>query len=435
MKSDSSPPPSAPIPSGFFGYLRSMGPGIVVVLTWMGAGDLVDASVAGGSYGYALMWVLATALIIRWIFVSAIARYQLCNERGEGLMDGLGRLHRAFPPFIVLATLILSHAVGVYMWQGWGEACGALFGGPPVLWSVATAFLFAALVFRPVFKRIEIVFLVFLAFLTVALLGAAALAGPDWGGILGGTVGLRMPEEQGAFHPMLVATSLIGAVAGSLANLMYPYFIREKGWTTPGHLRVQRYDLALGVMVIIVLDLAVWVLGAEVLHPGRLKVDTIHDIAGILGRVLGSAGSVLFYVGVLAAVGSSVVGNALAYSYMATDAWTLWRAPSERRASAAYRTHPGYRWMVFWCLFSPLVWMLAGKPSFVPLTVAINSFQVVLLPILAIAIWLLTSRSDLIGADRRNRWHDHLGLAVFTAVALLGAWGSLLSLASTAGLR
>jgi Mn2+/Fe2+ NRAMP family transporter len=87
---------SAPIPKSFLDYLRAMGPGLVVVLTWLGAGDLVDSAVSGGSYGYALMWVLVLSLVIRWIFVSIIAKYQLCNERGETLMQGLMRFFDFF---------------------------------------------------------------------------------------------------------------------------------------------------------------------------------------------------------------------------------------------------------------------------------------------------------------------------------------------------
>src|SRR3954470_18679807 len=87
-------PPLAPIPRTFRDYLRSFGPGIVIVLTWLGAGDIVDMGVAGANYGYSLMWVLVAALLFRFVFVSLIARYQLCNQHGEGVLDGLARLHR-----------------------------------------------------------------------------------------------------------------------------------------------------------------------------------------------------------------------------------------------------------------------------------------------------------------------------------------------------
>ena len=82
-----------PVPHSFWDYMRSFGPGIVIVLTWLGAGDVVDMAVAGANYGYALMWVLVIAILMRFMFVSLIARYQLCNPHSEGVLDGLARLH------------------------------------------------------------------------------------------------------------------------------------------------------------------------------------------------------------------------------------------------------------------------------------------------------------------------------------------------------
>lgn len=418
---------AAPIPRTFLDYLRSMGPGLVVVLTWLGAGDIVDSAVAGGSYGYTLMWALALALVIRWIFVANIAKYQLCNQHGEGVMAGLHRLHPFFPPFVLVAALLLSHVIGIYMYLGLAESCQALAGGGPIwAWALGWGIAFFLLVSRPVFKQIERVFLAFLVLLSVSLITAAALAHPNWGALAAGTFGFRIPAQSGEWDPQLVATSLVGAVAGSLANLMYPYFIREKGWTTPAHRKVQLYDLALGVLVIIVLDLAVWVVGAEILHPRGLKVESTRDLSRLLTETMGPAGGVLIYIGIFAAVGSSIVGNALAYSYMATDAFLTWRPA--RAAGTDYRKHPGYRWMTLWCLFSPLPWVFGGQMSFVPLTLAVNAFQVLLLPVLAIAMWLLTSGERYIGRQYRNNAWENLGMGLFVGAALLGAWGSAQSL-------
>ena len=87
------PPPPAPVPHSFVEYLRSFGPGIVIVLTWLGAGDVVDMGTAGANYGYSLLWVFVVAILFRFLFVSLIARYHLCNQHGEGVLDGLVRLH------------------------------------------------------------------------------------------------------------------------------------------------------------------------------------------------------------------------------------------------------------------------------------------------------------------------------------------------------
>ena len=90
------PQPDVPAkqpPRSFMEYVRSFGPGIVVVLTWLGAGDIVDMGVAGGNYGYSLMWVLVLSVVVRYLFVSLIARYQLCNQHNERCNTTLDSLH------------------------------------------------------------------------------------------------------------------------------------------------------------------------------------------------------------------------------------------------------------------------------------------------------------------------------------------------------
>ncbi|MFN8002822.1 MAG: Nramp family divalent metal transporter [Acidobacteriota bacterium] len=119
--------PLPPVPHSFFEYLRSFGPGIVIVLTWLGAGDVVDMGVAGANYGYSLMWVLVVAVLMRFLFVSLIARYQLCNQHGESVLDGLARLHRGYAPILFVAAIVMGHVYESYMTVGAGEVCRNLF--------------------------------------------------------------------------------------------------------------------------------------------------------------------------------------------------------------------------------------------------------------------------------------------------------------------
>ena len=101
-------PKPPPVPHSFLEYVRSFGPGIVIMLTWLGAGDVVDMGVAGSNYGYSLMWVLVVAVVMRFLFVSLIARYQLCNQHGEGVLDGLARLHRGYAPGLFVAAIVMG---------------------------------------------------------------------------------------------------------------------------------------------------------------------------------------------------------------------------------------------------------------------------------------------------------------------------------------
>lgn len=427
---DSPPPrsPAAPVPRSFSEYVRSFGPGLVIVLTWLGAGDVVDMGVAGSHYGYSLMWILVVALVMRFLFVSLIARYQLCNQHGEGVLDGLARLHRWYAPVLFFAAILMGHVYGAYMTKGAGETLANVFGmGQPWQWAVLCNGAGLALVFRPAFRRLEIVFLIFLGVLSVSFIGCALWVGFDPAGVLKGLVSFEIPEERGEFNPLLVTVAMIGAVGGSLMNLVYPYFLEAKGWRGPQYRRVQLYDFALGVAVMIVLNLAVWTLAAELLFPyPDDQTLRLEDLTGLLGNVLGPAGRILFYAGIFSAVYTSLIGHAAGLGCLGSHAWLRWRA-GRGEITKDYRTHPCYRWIAVSCLVTPLVWMLPGTPDFVTLTLVSNSAQVVLLPMLAGGLWWITASSRHIGATYRNRWWENVLMAGLFLLALYGAVGAVVA--------
>ena len=168
----------APVPRTFSEYLRSFGPGIVIVLTWLGAGDVVDMGVAGSNYGYSLMWVLVVAVFMRFLFVSLIARYQLCNQHGEGVLDGLARLHRWYAPALFFGAIIMGHVYGSYMTVGVGETCRNLFrAGTTWQWALVCNAVALVLVFRPSYERLEWAFKIFLAVLSISFVGCAVWVG------------------------------------------------------------------------------------------------------------------------------------------------------------------------------------------------------------------------------------------------------------------
>ena len=277
------------VPRSFLGYVRSFGPGIIVVLTWLGAGDIVEVGVAGGNYGYALMWVVVLAIVMRFLFVSLIAKYQLCNQHREGVLDGLARLHPAFPLLLFIVSIVMGHVYCAYMTVGIGEACVNLTGkGSTLLWALLWNTVAVAIVFKPTFRRIEWLFKVLLVLLSVSFLGTAIWVGPNPIGILEGTVAFKLPAAAGPYDSLLIAAGMIGAVGGSLMNLVYPYFLENKGWNSPQHRVLQTYDFLLAIIVMIVLNLSIWTLGAELLYPRGLTIEQLDDLPRLLSEVLGS---------------------------------------------------------------------------------------------------------------------------------------------------
>jgi Mn2+/Fe2+ NRAMP family transporter len=362
---------------------------------------------------------------MRFLFVSLIAKYQLCNQRGEGVLDGLARLHPVYALFLGIAAVVMGHVYCAYFTVGIGEACVNLTGlGQKWQWAVLFNGLALAVVLRPAFGRIELLFLVFLAMMSVSLLGTALWVGPNLAGILEGTFALKLPPQSGRYDPLLIATGMIGAVGGSLMNLVYPYFLDSKGWRGPRYRRVQMYDFLLAVIVMIVLDLSIWTLGAELLHPRGLSIQEMDDLPRLLSEVLGEGGRVLFYMGIFAAIYSSLVGHALGLGYLGTHGFLRWKSGVDADIPD-YRTHPWYRWIAVWCLVSPLVWTMPGMPDFVYLTLVSNSAQVVLIPLIAGGLWWITADGRFIGQEYKNRWWENLVMLVLFGLALWGAYGAV----------
>jgi len=405
-----------PVPRTFLEYVRSFGPGIVIVLTWLGAGDVVDMATAGANYGYSLLWVFVAAVLIRFLFVSLISRYQLCNQHREGVLDGLVRLHPAYAPILFVAAIVMGHVYGSYMTRGIGEVSRNMFGfGAIWQWALAWNGLALYLVFRPSFRALELIFLFFLAVLSVSFLGSAIWVGFDPRDFLRGLVRIEMPGRHGVYDPWRVSLAMVGAVGGSLMNLVYPYFLDAKGWRGPEYRRVQLYDFIVGVAALLVLNLAVWVLGAELLYPDR-KIEHLEDLPNLLSNILGESGRLLFYAGVFAAVYTSIIGHAAGLGSLGTHAWLRMRSQPVA-PGADFRQHPCYRWIAISCLLPPLIWTLPGMPGFVALTLAANSAQVILVPMLAGGLWCITASERLIGREYRNRWWENGVMAILFALA------------------
>ncbi len=414
---------TAQVPSNFWQYIRSFGPGLIVALTWLGAGDLVDSAVAGGNYGYTLMWAMVLALFVRFVFVSIIAKYQLCNQHGESVIGGLKRVHRWFPYFIVLTALFFVHFYGSYMVKGVGETTQRLTGfGAAWLWSVFWVVIAAIFIFRGTYRKLEVVFYVFLIMLTVSLLGVALWVGPDPLAAAKGALFFEIPAQSGSFGALLVITSLIGAVGGSIANLLYPYFIQQKGWKGPKFRRVQLYDIALGTFVLVLINLSIWTIGAELLYPRGLIIENLDDLANLLTLTLGGIGGPIFYLGVFAALYTSVIGGAVGFGYLVTDAVQVVRSDKVLQSGPiSVKGSRIYQGMIVWGLFSPLVWCLPSAPDFITLTLVASAATVLVLPILSGGLWLLTAKAAFIGSKYRNKWWENGILAV---LFILSIWGT-----------
>ncbi|APO82798.1 Divalent metal cation transporter MntH [compost metagenome] len=399
--------------------IKLLGPGVIAVLSWLGAGDLITSSVAGANYGYAMMWVLAVSLLLRYLIVNIIARFQLCNNQGMTILQGYAQLHPVFAWFMLAYALLMGHLMNAYMIKGAGEALAMLLRiDYPLLCSMAVVLAVWMLVGRNIYAMIEGVMKVLLAVMTLAFLALAVMSGPDVAGIVKGTIGFSIPADEGVHGALLVAVSVIGAVAGSVANFVHPYVMREKGWVGPQHKRIQRNDLLFAVFVGIVINLAIWIVGAEILRPNGIEVKTLGDLGKALELFFGPIGWYIFFVGVFATLFASISGKTTAFPMLITDAFQHVKPERRERYGKEFHNDPMHKWFMLFILVTPLVWSIPGMPDFVTLTIGVSALNIIGLPVISLGLLIMSNQKSLLGKAYRNNWFENIALAFATGLAL-----------------
>jgi hypothetical protein len=313
------------------------------------------------------------------------------------------------------------------MVKGVGESSQKIFGfGYSWMWSIFWIILASILIFRGVLNKIEIIFYIFLVLLSTSLIGTAIWIGPDPVEMTKGIFAFELPSNSGSFGTLLVISSLIGAVGGSISNLLYPYFIQQKGWNNPKYRKTQLYDLAFGTTVLIVINLSIWTIGAELLFPNNISINNLDDLALLLTLSIGKFAELLFFIGVFAALYSSVIGNAVGFGYLITDSINVIKLNDTVKSKPLNISNSKiYRFVILWCLFSPLIWSIPNMPSFITLTLVANSAAVIVLPILCGSLWIITSSNKFIGAKYKNKIFEHSTLILLFVLSLWGSYQTI----------
>ncbi len=90
--------------------VRQFGPGMMLMMTGIGTSHLVTAPVAGGRYGYALLWCLPIAYIFKYYGFEMAIRFT--HATGRSMLDAYATAWKKFPVWYVLVTTIIQSAVG-----------------------------------------------------------------------------------------------------------------------------------------------------------------------------------------------------------------------------------------------------------------------------------------------------------------------------------
>ena len=429
-------PAVSPNKGGLQGWTSAFGPGLVYALTVLGIGDLVSNSAAGASYRYHLLWALAMTLVFRYVWVNTSAKYVLVT--GESLLAGYGRLGRWVPLVLLVSLFPIRHFTGQFLILIMGSSGNLLFPLPTEwsmqIWASVFALVGFAMAFWGGYPMVESFCKVLIGIMGLSLLIAGLLSDPQPGEILTGLLSPSLPQAQGLYSALLIVMALVGTEAGSTANMTYAYFISQKGWNNVSFLKRQRIDLAIGVLCLFFMGAMLQIAAAGTINPLGIQVENPEDLGRIFSETQGIVGLVAFGLGMWGAAFSSFIGFITGYSLIATDIFRSFVPGLKKDTSeAGYspKKDPVYRFLVaLWSL--PPLYIIFTKTRAIWLVLMVNSFIVLLIPMMAIGLLVITNDKKLMGRYR-NGWLTNSILVVLTCIAIYityynGAelWGNLM---------
>lgn len=419
--------PMALLPSTFGEYVRCIGPGLVLAMAFLGTGDLVSSTVSGANYGYALMWTLIVALAARYCMISAIAKYKLENRFGDtSVLQGFQRVWRGFPMFfgiaiffygiIIQMSFLRACAVALYNLSGvsgvpkWGYLIGGLVvvAGTILMLSRHNAYQWLERIAR--FASVVIIATFVLA---IVLTGHIDLVEMVKG------LTFSIPKDNGPFDAIFIAVATIGTIGGSALNLLYPYFMDERGWNGPQYRRLQQFDLMAGMLPLLIINILFWIVAAETIRGTGMTVSNENDLATMMEMAVGPYGPALLWFSLFLAAFSSFPANARGFAnlmfngfHLATQRGQRFKKPNE---------DPWYnRVVIAVFVVVPLFICMPQAPNLVYLSVFGTSvITAILLPPILFGVLRMTSSRRFMLDEHVNRWWQTLILIV---LSLIGLW-------------
>jgi Mn2+/Fe2+ NRAMP family transporter len=359
--------------------LRYLGPGLVLSAAIVGAGELVATTTLGAEVGFVILWLVIVSTLVKVAVQIELARWTITT--GQPALTGfnkvppaVGRLGWINILWVVLALSKVLQTGGIVGSVAVAFSILIPIGGDPLgftsilVWTLVVVVGTVAALYSnryALIERVAVALVVIFSLVTVLIAIGLPFTPFAYGAddLLGG---LTFSIPAGALGAAVAMFGLTGVSVDEISS--YPYWCIEKGyarWVGPndgsadwerrarGWIRVMYKDALLSWVVYTVTTMAFFIMGAAILHPQGIVPEgneMITTLSRLYTDTLGDWASILFLIGAIAVLGSTLWAATPAWSRMYANLLSCagvfdWRDPVERT-----------RWIRVFTVALPVIW-------------------------------------------------------------------------------
>lgn len=393
--------------------LSAIGPGLFLIGYNIGTGSVTTMAKVGAEHGMTLTWALVLSCIFTYILMVAYGKTTLVTGK-TALLNIKNNLTYGsiLAVYIIIALVVgeLLSLMGIFgiVTDLLQEAIRLLFGraGFGTFW--ITLVLVIALYFllwKGIYRTFEKVLTFFVILMALSFIAVFFMVKPTIPVIINGLIP-NIPDKPGSFR-------LIAAIAGTTCSaavfIMRSTVVAEKGWTIK-NLKNEKKDAATSASMMFFLSIVIMAVSAGTLHVMGLDLTNTVEMVSLFQPIGGKIAAFVLILGIVGAGISTVFPIILIAPWLISDF-----TGKERNIHS-----PMYRILgLIGILFGFGSQFIETTPPI--LMVFAQAFQALILPAVAIPVFILINRKSLMG-EYVARPGVNIGLTAVLLFSLLTAY-------------
>jgi len=367
--------------------LTAIGPGLFLIGYNIGTGSITTMAKVGAEHGMTLTWALVLSCIFTYILMVAYGKTTLVS--GSTALSTIKSnliYGKALAIYILIALVIgeLLALMGIFgiVTDLIQEASKLLFGGAGFNTLTITAVLVVslyALLWIGKYQVFEKFLIVLVILMGLSFIIVFFMVKPSFSSITGGLVP-SIPKSDGALR--LIA-AITGTTCSAAVFIMRSTVVAEKGWTIK-NLKLEKRDSAVSASMMLFLSLVIMAVSAGTLHVMGMKMNNTVEMISLFEPLGGKVAAIILILGIVGAGISSIFPIILIAPWLISD----YTGRERNIRSPMYRTLG-----LVGVLFGFGMQFINTTPPL--LMVFSQAFQALILPAVAIPIFILINRKSL----------------------------------------